>query len=278
MHIRIAIILVLALYGAIPPVFGQTTDYSIFHKGLFHIYFATSGQHYIVYRDDQMQKEVFDGSTDTLLWHINWVNDSDFTAQYEPNGTPRTKEQENFFKNHKLYYHLQPGAKDFCVYTETVDKADGALVQKDTMWSHEISNPKFASILLVRSEAGLRDMHFSDTSSYAVIYLYRPLTGTFSGSSIDIYTEDHVICSVENSGHYIFAIYRKGAFKLTGRFSRDTCPLSLNIEPGKSYYIRVKMEMGIFGSKNYKVILEPMPVEKGKKQFDRTFKPRSFWS
>jgi hypothetical protein len=276
--LRITIIAVLAFYAGIPFVFGQTTDCSVFHKGQFHIYFATSGQHSIMYRDDQTQKEVVDGSTDTLVWHINWLDSCDFTAQYIPNGTPRTKEQEKFFKKHKLYYHLQPGGKDFCVYTETVDNPGGEFVQKDTMWSHEISNPGSATIRLVGSESLLRGMRFSDTSSYAVIYFYRPLTGTFSGSSINIYAEDHVIFSMENSAHYILAVYRKGAFKLTGRFARDTCPISLNIEPGKSYYVRCKMDFGIFGSKNYKVILEPMPAEKGKKQFDRTFKRRSFWS
>lgn len=278
MRIQFATTLVLALYGALPGALAQTADGSVFHKGTFHIYFATSGQHYIVYRDDQIQREVYDGSMDTIFWHINWLNDRDFTLQYVPNGTPRSKEQEKFLKKHKLYYHLQPGGKDFCVYTETVDKADGALVQKDTMWSHEISSPRLSSIMLVRSESGLRGMHFSDTSNYAVIYLYRPLTGTFSGSSIDIYAQDHVICSMENSTHYIFAVYRQGAFKLTGRFDRDTCPISLNIEPGKSYYVRCKMDWGIFGSKNYKVFLEPMPAEKGKKQFDRTFKRHRIWS
>jgi hypothetical protein len=275
---RIAIFLILAFHAGIPFAFAQSMDCSIFHKGIFHVYLATSGQHYIVYRDDQTQKEVVDGSTDTLVWHINWLDDCDYTAQYVPNGALLTKEQQKFFKKHKFCYHLQLAGKDFCVYTKTVDKPDGEFVQKDTMWSHEISNPRSATIRLVGSESLLRGMRFSDTSSYAVIYFYRPLTGTFSGSSIDIYAEDHVIFSMENSAHYILAVYRKGAFKFTGRFARDTCPISLNIEPGKSYYVRCKMDFGIFGSKNYKVILEPMPAEKGKKQFDRTFKRRNFWS
>ena len=153
-----------------------------------------------------------------------------------------------------------------------------ALGQADTVLSHEVSSPGSAPIMLVRSESMLREMHFSDTSSYAVIYLYRPLTGTFSGNAINIYAEDQVICSMENSAHYIFAVYRKGAFKLTGLFSHDTCPISLDVEPGKSYYIRCKMDFGIFGSKNYKIFLAPMPADKGKKQFDRTFRRRTFWS
>jgi hypothetical protein len=144
--------------------------------------------------------------------------------------------------------------------------------------SVQLSNPRSAGILLVRSESLLRDRRFSDTSSYAVIYLYRSYTGTFPKASINIYAGDDMICSMENSGHYIFSVYPKGPFKLTGRFARDSCPISLNIEPGKSYYLRCKMDFGIFGSKNYKVILEPMPADKGKKQFDRTFKPHNFWS
>jgi len=133
-------------------------------------------------------------------------------------------------------------------------------------------------IMLIRSESLLRDMRFSDTSGYAVIYLYRPLTGTFPKNSIDIYAADDKICSMENKGHYIFAVYRSGTLKLTGLFSHDTCHMALNIEPGKSYYLRCTMHMGIYGTKNYKIYLEPMPAEKGKKQFDKTFKPRTFWS
>jgi hypothetical protein len=152
----------------------------------------------------------------------------------------------------------------------------------DTVQSQEISGPESASIQLIRSESLLRDRHFSDTSSYGVIYLYRPFTGTFPKNSIDIYAEDDKICSMENKGHYIFVVYGSRTLKLTGLFSRDTCHITVNIEPGKAYYLRCTMETGIFGQKhylrNYKIHLDPMPAEKGKKQFDRTFKPRTFWS
>ncbi|HEV2478304.1 MAG TPA: hypothetical protein VGS79_01520 [Puia sp.] len=137
-------------------------------------------------------------------------------------------------------------------------------------------------IMPVKSDSQLRDMRFSDTSSYAVIYLYRRYTGTFPKTSIGLYVEDEKICSMENKGHYIFAVYRSRTLKLTGMFSHDTCHITVSIEPGRSYYLRCELETGIFGEKhrlrNYKILLDPMPAEKGKKQFDRTLKPTTFWS
>src|ERR1700744_1600266 len=143
MPIRIATILTVALLSAGPFAFGQTMDCSAFHKGAFYRYFPISGKHYTIHRDDQTQTDVYEGwdHNDTALWHVDWVNDCDFTLQYIPNGTPLTKGREKFLGKHKYSYHLQPGGNDFCTYTATIDKSDGVQVEKDTFWLHERSQP-----------------------------------------------------------------------------------------------------------------------------------------
>ena len=273
MQIRIILAVILVFVADIPFALGQTADCSAFHHGIFHVYFAINGAHHIITRDDQTQKDVRDGSTDTMVWHINWLNDSDFTAQRMPDSTGFSKEQEKFYKKHKLYYHLQPAGKDYCIYTETVDLPSGALVEKDTMWLHEVAHPKFAPLAVnIRSESLLRDMHFSDTSSYAVVYIYRPKTGTFPGASYDLYAEDHLICVMNNNSSYIYAVYRKGPLTLRTQLDGAKCSISLNIEAGKSYYVRSTMPFGFFGPRNFGLVLKQIPAAKGQKEFDRTFR------
>jgi len=272
MKMRIILLLILAFLVRNPFAFGQTADCSNFHSGLFHVYFPTSRLHYLVERDNQMQKEVLEGNTDTLFSHLNWLDDCDFTLQYFANGNPLSKEQEKFFKHHKLFCHLEPAGTDFCVYTESADDIRGQLMKKDTLWLHEVSQAAYTPVLMrVRSESILRGMHFSDTSRYAVVYIYRSKTGTFPGAAYNIFVEGNPICAMSNNSSYIFAVYRKGPLLLTSRFSQDTSAISLDLEAGKSYYLKTEMEIGIFDRRNYHVLLKLMPPEKGKKQFDRTF-------
>lgn len=273
MHIRIAILITLTLLSAGPFAFGQATDWSAFHGGVFYVYSSTDGQHYVVYQNGQTQTEVIDGTEDSIISHIQWLNDSDYTAQFVSSNLPLNKDQERFFKHHKLYYHLHSAGKDFCVYTETADKLRGTLIEKDTIWLHEVSRPAEAPLVReVRSESILRGMRFSDTSSYAIVYLYRPLTMMFSEYSYNVYMQDHWLCNLKNNSQHIFAVYQKGPFTLRSRLGIDTCSISLNIEPGKSYYIMSTLHFGLFHERNYNLVMELVPAEKGKKEFDRTYK------
>jgi hypothetical protein len=269
---RIGIMLVLTCYGIIPFASGQTNDCSIFRKGVFHVYLTQNGKHYIVYRDDQTEKDVVDGSTDTLVWHIDWKDDCNYTVQYLSTTSELTAAQQKFFKKHKLFYHLEPTGKDYCVYTETVDKIGGPLVEKDTMWLHEVADPMTAPLaILVKSESLLRNRHFSDTSRYAVVYIYRPKKMMFSASSYDIYMENNVLCAMKNNSSYIFAVFRQGPLNLWSKYAKDTCSLPLNIQPGKSYYVRSTIDFGMFGPKNFKLKMELVSTAGGKEEFDRTF-------
>jgi hypothetical protein len=271
--VRIVIMLILTSYGIIPFASSQTNGCSIFRKGVFHVYLTKDGKHYIVYRDDQTEKEVVDGSTDTLVWHIDWKDDCDYTVQYLSNTGGLTGAQQKFLKKHKLFYHLQPGDKEYCVYTETVDKIGGPLVEKDTMWLHEVAYPISAPLaVLVKSESLLRNRHFSDTSLYAVVYIYRPKKMMLSVSSYDMYLENNLLCTMKNNSSYIFAVFRQGAVNLWSRCLKDTCYLRLNIQPGKSYYVRSTIDFGMFGLKNFKLKMELVPAAEGKEEFDRTFR------
>lgn len=274
MRIRIAILTPFALLITSPLVFGQTTDCSVFHKGVFYRYFPISGKHYKITRDEQTQTDVYEGwdHNDTTLWHIDWLNGCDYTLQYIPNGTPLTKEREKFLRKHKYYYHLEAGGNEFCVYTETIDKPDGAPVEKDTLWVHERAQPATPLLAEIRSESYLRGMRFSDTSSYAVVFLYRPATPTFYYSRFDIYANGHFLCTMKDDVQHMYAVYRKGPFTLQAKYDRDTCSISLDIEPGKAYYVRSTLHNGVFGPRNYKVVLESIPADKGQKEFDRTFR------
>jgi hypothetical protein len=132
MKSRIAIFIVVACCGVFDAS-GQVTNCKAFHNGVFHVFQATSGDHYVIYRDDQTEREVVAAKGDSTVWNIQWLDDCNYTLQYVSGNVKLTGRQANFVKKHKLFYHLSPAGKDYCLYVETIDGPSGILIEKDTM-------------------------------------------------------------------------------------------------------------------------------------------------
>jgi hypothetical protein len=107
LKVQAAFILVLVYFGDLSALAAQVTDCSAFHKGVFHVFQATSGNHYLIYRDDRTEREVVAGKGDSTIWNIQWLD----------------------------------AGKDYCLYIETIDGPAGILIEKDTMRLYETLTP-----------------------------------------------------------------------------------------------------------------------------------------
>ena len=101
-------------------------------------------------------------------------------------------------------------------------------------------------------------------ANFAIVYLYRPGKLTNSLSDFIVYLNDDAICVAKNNTGYTFKILREGPVKFTSRIHNDLFDLPVEIEFGKTYYIKSMIHWGFFKGKNYR--LEIANVEKSKGQ------------
>ena len=270
-NIRLSLLLVLAFCGLFRCAYAQRVDCGAFRRGVFHVYQASTGNHYIIYRDGAREKEVIDGKGDSTLWNIEWQGDCDYTLEYISGNIQLTDKEEKFLRKHKLAYHLQPAGADYCVYTETIDKPSGTLIEKDTIRLHEVAfslHPTPVALQL-RSEAALRSLHFSDTSHYAVIYIYRPKKVKLSWSPYNMYINDNLVCVMKNNSGFLFAVFKEGDVTVKSQIAKDTCSLVLNVKFGQLYYVRSTNEWGIHRTGTSKLAMAAVPAVQGKDEFEQ---------
>lgn len=215
--------------------------------------------------DIQSEKNLITG--DSSLWKIKWQNDCTYTMQYISGNIKMSVEQVVFFQTHKILTKIETVTAEYYVYKTYIDKAAGAFITADTMWMQPKiipgNNKLFEQVL---TNAALKKLKFSDTSSYALLYVYRP--GRFTGSKGEyiVYFDDNAMCVSKNNTALIFKIFKEGSFKLSAKlFTQKLIEEKIEIEFGKSYYLKAGLKFtGTTGSgwkPDMKIVEEAKGVE-----------------
>jgi hypothetical protein len=118
--------------------------------------------------------------------------------------------------------------------------------------------------------AVLKKQHFSDTSNYAVVYVYRPGKITNSLGNYLIYLDDNLICDAKNKTGFIFKIFKEGQFTLSSKLYKDESGVKLDVKFGKAYYVKSMIHWGI-SSRLYNFKLEMAVVDpiSGTEEFEK---------
>ena len=119
----------------------------------------------------------------------------------------------------------------------------------------------------VKNPSELKRSHFSDTSKYAVLYLYRPGKLANSLGNYLVYFDESIMCIAKNNSGYIFKILKEGKFTLKSRIYKDEADLPLDIKFGSTYYVKSSIPGGIHGLNNYKLKMGLMKPEDGQNEF-----------
>ncbi|HEX4850087.1 MAG TPA: hypothetical protein VFV08_04730, partial [Puia sp.] len=151
-------------------------------------------------------------------------------------------------------YVDQPSAKPFYV---------------DTMWLSEKAIITEHGLFSSTSEALLKRGHFSDTSKYAVIYVYRPGKFTNSLGNYNIYFDNKFMCVAKNKSGYIFKVYKEGNFEVKSALYKDESSINLHIQFGKRYFVKSMIHWGIYKRLyNFKLEMAQMKPEDAKPEFE----------
>ncbi len=239
------------------------------HEGVFYNYPKNSTDRYIDIREGEFVHENNLVTGDTSLWKIKWNNDCTYTLSLiEMNGKLEQQTRE-LMKKHKLLFSINDLTNDYYVFTGYFDKTSTLPIIHDTMWMHEKVNISSNELFKqVPDNIVFKKTLISDTSKYALLYVYRPGKLKLSLANYLVYFDDNLMCVAQNSSGYVFKILKEGKYELKSRLNKDESPLPLDIHFGKSYFVKTEIQWGLYKHlSNYKLENTEMSREQGMAEF-----------
>ncbi len=240
-----------------------------FRTGVFYSYPKNTNDRSVSIVANDMQTEIDLVKKDTSVWAVEWKKDCSYILQYVSGGRTFPPEQQAFVKKHKVFVEIEATSPDYYVYAAYIDKKSHIPLLKDTMWLHEkavIPNNELfkpcPTVVIPKED------HFSDTSKYALLYVWRPGKFLLSGSGFLVFFDDYPMWFARNNSGYLFKILKEGTHKLSSRFYNDEASQQINIQFGKVYYMKMKDNWGIQKNlNNFKLEIEAVPAATGQLEF-----------
>jgi hypothetical protein len=270
------LLFILLITGIIPATGNaQLPDgCSALKTGVFYSYPKNTADKYVTYREKGIAKEYDLVKGDSSIWKVDWKDDCTYSLKYVSGSAKLNPEMADFFRKHTLLYTIREATADYYVFNTFLDKLKGIRLGSDTMWMRKKLNHVPTRLFeAVANPQALKKARFSDTSQYAVVYLYRP--GKFTNSinaDIMVSFDELPIAQTPNKTAYIFKVFQPGNHTFTSRLDKDESKAAVNIEMGKSYYVKSAINWGIYSlSKNYKLEMIIMPEKEGKAEFTEAY-------
>lgn len=242
------------------------------HDGVFYNYPKNSSDKYIDIREGEFVHENNLVNGDTSLWKIKWNNDCTYTLSLVDMNGKLEQQARELMKKHKLVFSINNVTNDYYVFTGYLDKTTNPPIINDTMWMHEKVNiPNNELFKQVPVNVALKKNAISDTSKYALLYVYRPGKIKLSLANYLIYFDNNLMCVAQNSSGYVFKILKEGKFELKSRLNKDESSLPLDIHFGKSDFVKTEIQWGIYKHlSNYKLENTEISKEQGMAEFQNS--------
>jgi hypothetical protein len=251
---------------------GQSLSCKDLKHGIFYSYPKNTDSKYLYERTGDYQKETDLKKGDTTLWKVKWQNDCTYSIEYVSGNNKINEEAFELLKKkkHKLLFEIKSITDDYYTYASYLDKTSNLPLELDTLWLHEKINPVSNMLFeVVTKESDLHKPRFSDTSKYALLYVYRPGKITNSLAGFPLYFDNNIMCIMKNKSGYIFKILKEGTFEIGSKLMDNSSVTKLDIEFGKKYYVKSIINWGIHATRNFNLEMKVMPDDTGAEEFDK---------
>ena len=211
-------------------------DCETIKTGTFYYYPKNSTDNYLEIRDDKYLYETNLTKGDSAVYEIKWSDDCVYTLKYVSENAEVSDDAEKFNKKHKVLFEVNKITKDYYTFTGYIDKTSNQPILKDTMWLN-IKNNVGSNLLFqpIKSPTEIKRAHFTDTSKYAILYVYRPGKLTNSLGNYLVYFDEEIMCVAKNNSGYIFKILKEGNFKIKSRLIKQEAAADLDVKFGNTY-------------------------------------------
>lgn len=103
-------------------------------NGRFHYYGKQSEVHFLILRQDSIQKEVNVATNDTSYWRVAWIDDCTYTANYLSGGGMKSEEEKSFLRSHTTIMQIQKTTADYYIVKGALDSLNSRMNVEDTVW------------------------------------------------------------------------------------------------------------------------------------------------
>ena len=238
-------------------------------NGIYYSYQKNSPDQYLIFRESNFQKEVNIKTGDTALWKIEWEKNCSYTLKLQSSNINYDSETKKFLNKHKMLFKVSVISEDYYVYNAYVDEDSNPLIITDTIWLKEkkiLSNTQLFKQVSNPSEIN----QFTDSSQYALLYIYRPGKFTNSLGNYFLYFDDIAMCIARNNSGYIIKVFKEGNFNIKSKLYKDESSINLNIKFGNVYFIKSMIHWGIQSNlNNFKLEMAQMDKDLGKTEFEK---------
>jgi hypothetical protein len=205
------------------------------------MYPRNSGSAYEVHFNENQIFQKNMKSADSAVWRLSWASDCEYEARLLKTNQKMTAEEKDYFLNHSFFYEVITVNDDYFLFKVHQEKKNGTVLAIDTMWFKPKTNFVSNKIVEFLKQPGIINKeHFSDTSKYAVLYVYRVKKLVGYGVTCDLWLNDVPLCTLSSNNGFAFKVFKEGEITVVGRYK--TGPIreqKINIEFGKKYYLKI---------------------------------------
>ncbi|MEO7523519.1 MAG: hypothetical protein ABIT58_05455 [Ferruginibacter sp.] len=222
-------------------------------KGIFHMYPKNSADHYLIIRENEIVNEINTITGDSTLWEVKWPEDCVYSLKYISGSKKMDDKSRSFFEKHKLVYEVLNVTNDYYAFKGYIDNISSNPIVSDTIWLNEKATVVNNEIFKQIQNDPTTKPYLSDTSKYAILYVYRPGKIMNSLGNYVIYFDDNLMCIGKNNTGYIFKIFKEGNFELKSKLFKDESAVKINVKFGNVYYVKSMIHWGINKLYNFKL-------------------------
>ncbi len=205
-------------------------------NGVFHSYPKNSADYIIGSRNGAVQTEVSRVSGDSINFSVTWLDDCSYSLKYQSSSKLKPAILQ-IFRNNTFITEITAVTESYYVYSVKLNSKKNAVISSDTMWLQQKTAVPDNRIFMQTTPVELRKSRFSDTSQYAVLYVFR--TGKVACMAQDYVLEANSLSMFlsKNNTAGIFKIYKPGPLALYAKIGTKEGRFSFNVEHGKTYYL-----------------------------------------
>ena len=236
-----------------------------------YCYPRNSVDQYKIVRYGNTQVEYNLKTGDSTVYKVKWDKDCQYTLTFISCSEKKSAADLETLKKYKLAYDILSVTASYYVYNIYLDKIINAKtdywqVSTDTAWLKPVSapgnKPLFAAL---KEKTSYLKRHFNDTSSYAIVYLYRPNKVWGMAASYYVYCDQDFIYPAMNNSKIAYKIYKQGPTRIFAKLNKVEASVPLDIKFGKKYYIECLLDNS---SPKTTAVLKLKEEEKGQMEFE----------
>ncbi|TAM99518.1 MAG: hypothetical protein EPN39_06430 [Chitinophagaceae bacterium] len=239
------------------------------HHGIFYSYPKNTSDEYAEKIEGQNESDKNLKSGDTVQFRIKWGRDCSFSEKYVAGNTKMSLQTRALLEENTFVEKITNITNDYFTFTTYINKMPDIPIGDDTIWFHPQLHPTNSPLFTtIANSALLRQKHFSDTSRYAVLYLYRP--GKLSNflNLYPVYMDNIEMGIAENNSGYIFKILKEGSFEIKGTLFNQSASIMLPVSFGHIYYVKTRVHWGATERATHVEMMVADP-KKGAAEFDK---------